>query len=232
MKRIFAGLLVLSMLLPALSASAQRDDDDEGWETIGVSKGVTVATRSKKGSPVDEVKAEGIIEAPPTTVLAILADVEAYTETMPYTRESRLIKREGNQIWAYSVVDPPLASARDYAVRITLLELPGGAYGTKWVPANEVAPPERPGIVRIVDNSGSWTLEPTDGGESTYATYRLHTDPGGKVPKWIINRTNRQSVPDVFEHIRQAADTPRYRDAPNPMVEEGEGGATEPQPSR
>lgn len=213
--------LLLFLVFAALPLLAQRDAD-KGWRTVGVTKGVTVSTRKVPDSAVDEVRAVGQIDAPPATVLAVLADVDAYEQTMPYTVESRLLKREGNEVWAYSVVDPPLASPRDYCVKITLLRLPDDAFGTKWVPANEMAPPLREGVVRVEKNSGSWTLEPTNGGVSTYATYRLHTDPGGKVPKWVINRTNRQSIPDVFEALRKAVQLPRYRDAPVPLQEEGE----------
>ncbi|HWV39686.1 MAG TPA: START domain-containing protein, partial [Vulgatibacter sp.] len=109
-------------------------------------------------------------------------------------------------------------SRRDYCVEIKLSEGPDGVLSTEWKPANELAPPKKKGVVRVSVNDGSWTLVPTNGGRATRATYRLHVDPGGKLPRWIIERTNRKSVPDAFRAVRKAATSKRYADAPSPLA--------------
>jgi hypothetical protein len=52
-------------------------------------------------------------------------------------------------------------------------------------------------------NDGFWKLEPRDGGAKTFATYYLYTNPGGSLPKWVVNRANGSAVPDVFQCVRR-----------------------------
>lgn len=219
--------LSLFVVVPAVVAvvgQAGKGDQgkDEGWKEVSNEDGVRVWVKEVPGEP-SIVRAAGKIDAPPERVLAVLADVAAYKETMPHTEVSELIKREGNDIWLYSVINPPLGSRRDYAVKITLWQGKDGVLGTRWVPANEVAPPPKDGVVRVERNEGSWTLTPLDGGMRTGAIYILQVDPGGSVPKWIIEKTNRSSVPDAFKAVRKAATSKRYANAPSPLATPGAG---------
>lgn len=175
------------------------------WEPIAEKDGMRVAARSVEGSGLQEVRVQGIIDASPEQVLAILLDVEAYPKTMPYTAEARVLKREGDAIWLYQVIDAPLASKRDLAMKITVVRGPGGRLGTQWILDESVAPPLRDGIVRVPASEGSWDLVPIRGGKATRATYRIHSDPGGDVPGWIVNRTNKTAIPDAFLAVRKAA---------------------------
>jgi len=212
MKFATLSLALILLLPPAISSAAEG-----GWKRVSQKDDMTLYVRDVDGSVAD-VRVEGRIDAPPETVLAVLADVEAYKDTMPYTEVSKLMKRDGDRIWLYSVVNPPLASRRDYCVEIELSRDPDGVLSTEWKPANELAPPEKKGVVRVGVNDGSWRLEPVDGGRATKATYRLHVDPGGSLPRWIIEKTNRKSVPDAFKAVRKAAKSSRYADAPSPLA--------------
>lgn len=219
------SLAVLVILLSApLEASAASPKE---WKQVSDRDGIKVWVQEVPGD-VSNVRASGIIDAPPERVLAVLADVANYKDTMPHTKESKLLKREGNEIWMYSLISPPLGADRDYCVKITLFEEEDGVLGTHWVPANEACPPPKEGTVRVKTNDGSWSLTPLDGGKRTGAVYFLHVDPGGKVPKWIIDRTNRSSVPDAFKAVRKAATSKRYADAPSPL-EGGEAPSGEAQ---
>lgn len=209
-----ALLVALSMALAPLVATPALADEGGAWKSIANSKGVQVWSREVPGSPVAELRARGIIDAPPEAVLAVLADVDAYAETMPHTSEGRVLKRDGNVIWAYQVIDAPLIKLRDTVVEITLSELPRGGYATRWVATEREAPPLRKGAVRVERTTGSWRLESTNGGKATFATYVVHTDPGGGVPKWIVNKTQRTALPDIFEAVRKAARSSRYQRAP------------------
>ncbi len=208
-------LLAIALLLIAPSTSfAMRPGERKAKHDD-----LSVEVREIPGS-VAEVRVRGRIDAPPERVLAVLADVDAYKETMPHTDVSQMVKREGNHIWLYSVVDPPLASKRDYCVEITLSEEPGGVLKTDWIPANDMAPPEKKGVVRVQVNDGSWTIRPVDGGKASDVVYRLHVDPGGDLPKWIVDKANRTSVPDAFKAVRKAATSKRYANATSPLAQE------------
>jgi uncharacterized membrane protein len=54
----------------------------------------TVETRAVPGRDVKQVNAQGIIDAPPHVVRAVVADLERYPEFMPYVKQSRILGRD------------------------------------------------------------------------------------------------------------------------------------------
>ena len=64
----------------------------------------------------------------------------------------------------------------------------------------------RPRVIRLKVNTGSWTMEPIDGGKRTLATYQLLTDPGGSIPTFIANKANTKALPELFSRVRKRAE--------------------------
>ena len=139
----------------------------------------------------------------------MLTDVESYPSQMPPTSIARLLARDGNQAWYYMVITPPVVSPRDYCIRMTVSQLPGGTWKSEWADTQEHCPAPQSGLLRIKRNIGSWTLTPTGHG-TTIARYRAHTDPGGAVPAWIVNRVISHEVPGIFASVRKGASLARY----------------------
>lgn len=210
MRKLFA---ILSLLLPTIASAAPE------WELASDDDGVQVYSRAIEGSDVKEMKAYGTIDAPPERVLALLADVEVYEETMPYTEESKLLKRDGNDIYFYTRLDTPLVAKRDYALKITISKQADGSLKSQWWPANHLAPKAIEGVVRVGVNEGYWLLTPAEGGAKTKAVYFVKTDPGGAIPSWIVNKANTVAVPDVFLSLRKGVKLPRFANAKSPIVE-------------
>jgi len=61
-------------------------------------------------------------------------------------------------------------------------------------------------VVRLKIVTGSWTLEPIDGGKRTLATYQVLTDPGGRIPAFISNKANTTCLPELFARVRKRAE--------------------------
>jgi hypothetical protein len=200
---------MLTYVLPVLLL-LNAGADEAKWEAVSADDGLTIMTREKPGTDVHELKASGFIEARPSAVWKAIRDYEHYPQNMPYTEESKVLAREPNDkvIYFYSVINAPLVSKRDYVIKITDEtdpKDPKGIMKVSWTATKEKAPPVRDGIVRVTVNDGSWTLQPMNGGKSTYATYYLYTDPGGSLPKWVVNKANGSAVPDVFNAVRKQA---------------------------
>ncbi|MDR0966732.1 MAG: hypothetical protein LBM75_09600 [Myxococcales bacterium] len=198
---------------PAVDLAISKE---EGWEEKANTNGVLVYARDKQGSTIKALRAVGTIDAPPHVVMRILADYERYTETMPYTEKSQVLARESDgAVIFYTVIDPPIVSRRDYALRITDESDWRGGRGylrTRWT-LSDKGPPPQDGHVRVPLNDGSWTLQPRHGGTKTYAIYDLFTDPGGSLTTFIINKANRSTIPDLFEVLRKHSKDPRYKEA-------------------
>lgn len=179
-----------------------------GWQQVARTDGITVFARQKQGSELQEMKAIGVIDAPPQKVYEALRDYENYKNTMPFTKESKVVEKsaDGKTIWFYSIVDAPLVAKRDYTIK-TIDESDWkdgkGFLKVSWSAALDKGPKEQEGMVRVKVNDGFWHLEPRDNGARTFATYYVFTDPGGSMPSWIVNKANGTAVPDVFRALRK-----------------------------
>jgi ribosome-associated toxin RatA of RatAB toxin-antitoxin module len=191
-----------------LCAHAQ-DTGGEEWVKAATRRSVTIYNRSRSGSKVKELKAIGVIKAAPAAVFKVINDIEGYRRFMPYTGEARVISRDTNSMVVYQRLAMPMVSDRDFAIRIynETRHSPDGItnFVSRWQAANEFAPPEKSGVVRVKTNEGSWTLQPVEDGRFTRVTYSVYTDPGGKIPVSILNTANTKAIPKVFDAVQKEA---------------------------
>jgi hypothetical protein len=184
--------------------------DEPAWQQVARDDGITVQARSPEGSNVAEVKATGLVDAPPQDVWTVIRDYDHYTKFMPYTDESRVLasEQDGKVTVFYCLVNAPLVDKRDFIIRIrdeSDWKDGKGFLKSAWSVTTEGAPKEREGVVRVKLNNGYWLLEPREEGKKTFVTYYLNTDPGGSLPRWIADKANKTSVPDVLKAVRKRA---------------------------
>jgi hypothetical protein len=202
----------LSALL-SFALLASPDSPGPTWTKAADTDGITVFTRDKPGTEVKEVKAMGMIDAPPEAVWKVLRDYPKYKERMPYTEAAEVVATEdgGKVTWLYSRIAAPFVAKRDYTLKIvdeSDWKDGQGFLKSSWVMAADKGPAPMNDVVRLKINDGFWLLEPKDGGKKTQATYYLFTDPGGSIPKFLVNSANSGAVPDVFRAIRKYATQP------------------------
>jgi len=208
---ILSAALARGLLLSALCASLVADD--EGWTVASKSPELTVYERARKGSALREVKAVGVISAPPEVIKRVIDDVDEYPRFMPYVTEARILSRDAASIVSYQRVSPPLISDRDYTVRVRSETRPGTGgvcFCNSWQVANDLGPAEKSGVSRVKVTEGSWLLEPEDDGRKTRVTYRIFSDSGGSLPAAIANVASRTAIPKLFDSVRKQARLPKY----------------------
>jgi hypothetical protein len=198
-------------LLPALPLLVLLAGASEpAWQQVARDDGITVLARTPEGGSVSEVKATALVDAPPHDVWRVIRDYNNYTKTMPYTDESRVLasEQDGKVLVFYCLVNAPLVDKRDFIIRIrdeSDWKDGKGFLKTAWTVTTDGAPAEREDVVRVKLNNGYWLLEPREEGKKTFVTYYLYTDPGGSLPKWIADKANKTSVPDVLRAVRKHA---------------------------
>ncbi len=198
-------------LLPALSLLVLLTGAGEpAWQQVARDDGISVLARTPEGGSVSEVKATTVVDAPPHDVWRVIRDYTNYTKTMPYTQESRVLssEQEGKVTVFYCLVNAPLVDKRDFIIRIrdeSDWKDGKGFLKSAWTVTTDGAPAVREGVVRVKLNNGYWLLEPREEGKKTFVTYYLYTDPGGSLPKWIADKANKTSVPDVLRAVRKHA---------------------------
>ena len=170
--------------------------------------GFGVWTREKPDTPIKEVRAVGEFDAPPARVFEIVTDYEHQKGNLPYVEDQKVFSRTPDAVVFWTVADFPLVSRRDWVLRSRFeKDFEGGKYRASWEPVeHQEAPPPKEGVIRLKTNTGSWTLEPLDGGTRTKGTYYLFTDPGGSIPSFVANRANTVALPDLFAAIRKRAE--------------------------
>jgi hypothetical protein len=190
-------MLIVAFLIAAAPAPA--------WEVADKNDHCTVYNRSKEGSDVKEVLAVGWFDASLEKVHAVLDDLENYKDFMPYTKESTILKRDGDVVWTYERINAPLVSERDYPIRVWHEKSDKGVvtHRFRYDPAH--GPKEVDGVVRVTSIDGYWMLEPDPKAPTarTKGTYYVYTSPGGSVPTFVINGANNTAVPGLYETIKK-----------------------------
>jgi len=207
-----AGILLFALRSSNCFAGDAPAGDD--WTLSSQSNDVSIYSRIHPGTTTKEYKAVGSVDAAPRTLLAVLDDIETYPKFMPYISECRVLKRDKNSVVSYQRVSPPFCTDRDYSLRVrheTKSTKDGVVYICRWELANELGPAERPDILRLKTNEGSWTLEPADG-NTTRATYCIYAD-CGSLPGWLANKANQIAIGKLFEAIRKQVKDAKYSDS-------------------
>lgn len=195
--------------------------DEPSWKLAAEDDGVKVYSRVREGQSVAEMRAIGLIDASPQEIWKPLRDYESYTKSMPYTEVSKVMGREndGKQTWVYSVINAPLVDRRDYVLKLVDESDWKDGQGflkvtwSSWNDKDKYAVPTKENAVRLTVNDGYWLLEPREKGTKTFATYYVFTDPGGSLPKWIVNKANGTAVPNVFKALKAAVAADRAKAA-------------------
>lgn len=206
---VFFGGTSLSIFAAESSISTGTS---EGWKLASNSAGIKLYTRPHIGSFLKEFKAVGEVDASSRTVHNVLDDVVAYPDFMPFTKECRIIKREGNAFLTYQRLSPRIVSDRDYTLRIREKSWPalgGFAYLNQWESANEYGPAETKGVLRVKLCEGSWLIEPS-GPNQTRATYSICTDSGGALPAFIANTASEIGIRKIFTAVRKQVKLAKY----------------------
>jgi hypothetical protein len=206
--RLFAISLAAATLL-----AGQARAVEEGWQLISEDDLVRISSRPVAGSKVRELLITATLPVPAKRLLALIADVDEYPKFMPGTESTRLLSRKDPSGRWYIVINPPVIERRDYCVSITIVKLPNGGLESRFVRTEEGCPGPQSGRIRMARLEGRWTLTPR-GPALTDVVYQAITDPAGDVPTWMVNRSQGDSLREMFRALVQAAPDQRLAACP------------------
>ena len=180
---VLAALLCLTSLAPAFWPAGMQD----GWTLKRDGDEMWVYTRARAGSDIKEVKLVMEVDASIEAINAVLNDATRQPEWVFRCLEGRDLGGDvGAGGWYYySRIDMPWPmDDRDVVGKVT-----GGQSGAIYTSHTVAAPgrtPEVDGVVRITDFDVDTSYRDLGEGR-TEVTYQLHSEPGGKVPDWLVN---------------------------------------------
>ncbi len=219
--RLRSGVALCAILallqVPGLARAAEDGaSPGPGWEEVARTDRVTVYGKEHPGSSIRELRAIGTIDAPNWVVKNVIDDGDHYADFMPNVLESHVLSRDPahHTVIAYAKLSAPLISPRDYTLLVhdeSHAAADGSVvYKSRWEPASDKGPAEKPGVVRVKVNEGYWLLEPADNGQKTHVTYQLYTD-GGGLPAFILNQATKRRIGEEFDAVEQRAQKGQYR---------------------
>lgn len=202
--------LLLGVALAGLPVFAVRALDaprpGPEWQVARNDSDLVIYFRDDVKADARELRATTEMSAPPKRIFDVVTDFDHYPKFMPYTQETRILYWTAvNVLIQYTVLAPPFIQVRDAVNQVTLTpgtEENGGVFKSEWAARPDLAPP-RNGAIRIRLNTGSWRIEPLNGGQRSRIIYSILTSPGGAVPRWMIDQSNNIAVPALFDAVRK-----------------------------
>jgi len=177
-------------LLVILFLSGNTIFAQEKWKLIDNSDGMKIYTREYEGSNFKELKISFTINAPLSSIVSVLDEIDKYPQWIYTCTESKVIepKVDGKSTY-YVLMDLPWpVSDRDMVLKSKMVQDPITleiSVDSKAI-SGEVA--EKKDVIRILKNNISWRMKPISKNQ-THIDYYVKSKPSGSVPSWLGNMT-------------------------------------------
>jgi hypothetical protein len=211
-----AGLAQADAAASATSGAAAIDAPDSGWRLSMDRDNVRVWKRNEPGSEFLTFRAETIVHAPVSALLALFYDLDAAPQWLDHTRRVTALQRDD--------VNHSYTMLIQTSMPWPLKDRDAVIVGHWWQdPANHVvymrgkaaprgAYPENPDYLRYYDLRNDWTFVPTSDG-NVRVIMEGHADPGGYLPSWAVNMLIQQSPFKTLQNMRNMVAADRYQKA-------------------
>ena len=188
-------ILVLSLASPTFAErSVVREEN-----------GITVEEEGAPGRALPILTGTTTMAAPPEQVASWIRATPTHTDWMHNCEEARRLRREGDVVIVYNRIGSPWpVSDRDVVLRSTETELEGGGIRIEFRSTTEESLPVVPGVVRMPRLVGSYDLRPVEGG--TRVVYTVDSDPGGRLPAWLVKQATKDLPYFTLENLRERAE--------------------------
>jgi len=223
-------LLGAGMIISLWFTSDARPQD--GVDSKLAAGEIIVSTKAVPGKSLQCAEMMGVIDALPETVWEVISDVNNFKKFMPRTRNSMAVAPE--KIPMILQKRPTRAEEVEKLLGLIPADpasyrVPGGSYtvyfysdldfpwpcNNRWYIIKGVKDETRAAqhcyhsswslvTGNLKENSGEWILEPF-GPTKTKAIYRLCTDPGGAIPKFLIKQGTCGTMPQIIKAVRKRA---------------------------
>ncbi|MGH7901708.1 MAG: START domain-containing protein [Thermodesulfobacteriota bacterium] len=204
---LFKTIMLFSTLFSLAFASA------EDWELIKDKDGIKVYTRTIADSKIKEFKGVTTIRAPLDSILGVLNDTDACPKWVHNCKDPLKLRDVSfNEGYIYQVINFPFpVKDRDLILHSKMKHDPV----TKVVTIQLTSKPDyisETKNVRIKKSRGSYFISPLS--DFTYeVTWQHHTEPGGSIPKWLVNKLIVDTPFNTLRNLRSIVQEEKYKKA-------------------
>lgn len=198
----------LLLMFVFFSITASAGADQERWELVGELDGIRVSKREVPGHDLPAFRGETTIAASMDAILSVLVDWRHHTEWAHRCAESTLLRQLGgeHELLMYYRTDLPWpAWDRDVIYASQVERSPDGSTIVLMLRKVESDPRGTPSdVVRMPRFYGAYKLVRV-GEAKTRVTYEAEVDPGGSLPRWIVQRVVRDIPHETLAGLRARA---------------------------
>ena len=193
-------LKIILLLLPGLCYASD-------WKFETEKKGIKIYTRESKNSPIESLRAEGIIKAPVDKIVAILRDVTSATDWVPNLKTRDYVQNISDTeaiLYDISIMPWPVQN-RDMVVHHTLSISPDKHHlSLNFKSVKNSNAPKGKDFVRATIHKGLIEFHPR--GEHTFMKMVILVDPNGAIPKFLVNLIQVKLPFEFLDALNKFAD--------------------------
>jgi len=194
---LFAALLFSSLVLDESLVTKVAADSEYDWKMVRDEDGIQVYLKSIWADDIKSFRGTTLVNSSLDSLLAIILDISACTNWIYHCKDPLLLSKVSfSENYHYQVHQLPFpAQNREFIFHSKMEHSPDT--GTvhihiKAVPgfcqehSQHCTLIPKTSLIRVKHSHGHYLLEPTSN-HSTRVTWTHHTDPGGHLPRWLIN---------------------------------------------
>jgi len=193
----------------------------ETWKLAVDKEGIRIYTRHITNSKLKAIKVECSLNVRASQLVKVIMDIEHSGEWVYHSKNAYVVKQVSpSELYYYSEVSVPWpAQNRDYISHIMVSQNPKTKVITIDAPCIADMIPVKPGIVRISNSVGKWTIAPT-GNNMLKVEYQLAVDPAGSIPAWLVNLFATDGPLKTFERLKLQLQKPEYKSTHPAFIED------------
>ncbi len=212
-------LIILFTLLFSSTLEAKNP-----WQLTKEKEGIQIYVRDNPNSALKIFRGVTTIPAKLSSLVAVLDDVKAMPKLLHNCQSAKTLKEVGNTsstIYVVTKMQWPVKN-RDSIVYSVLSQDKKTKKVLIKMQSQPKAVPLKQGMVRVQTMSGYWEFMPIiiagKNSGKVKVTYELSLDPGGNLPKFLVNTLAVDFPFNTLKNLRQLVKKPAYRDAKRPHI--------------
>jgi len=172
-----------------------------------VKDGITVEEELREGQVFPMMFGKTKMDTSVNQIAEWIRAVHTYVDWQHNCVEAHILTSADGSLLTYNRVDSPWpVSDRDVLVHSTQEILENGAILMKFENVQDESIDVPRGVVRMERLVGSYLLTPSPEG-GTDVIYTLDSDPGGKIPAWLVKQASKDLPYHTLKNLRERAES-------------------------
>ena len=182
-------------------------EDSAGWQLRKDKDGIKVYTRDLEHKGVLEYRAIATIEADFEKIVRIIHNVEDYPSWTSNCASAEIYKiiNDSTVIEYMTTPVPWPLSDRDVVMKFVVWKQTKDYFEAHLTSVPDLVP-ENGDYIRMKEAEGFWIFKKTDEGK-VEIIHQFYADPGGNIPKWIINLFIVSGPYKTLSNLKQLCNT-------------------------